>query len=1059
MTDEAADPQADLLISQLMVELSQCFERSVCDGGLLSLHLCRLMSVLQCDALAIYQPEHSGLAGIMVPDVNDEFARDYAKVAVTGLQFPERLSGAQLQIVSVSRTWNGRQALLLPVHSERNAGYLLLCGTSNCETIIQQLAPWRQLLNYFLSLESVTSCQVTETLLQQQATSAAEAICWQLDTKTGQLELGTDDLQWFGLKKDLDVPLTQQWLFQQMHPDDADRCRSAFERHLHGETSLYDCVGRIWHQGGYWIWVHCRGKLQCKAGQPNKMLGLFFDVSERMQTQLQLETLTACVPGVVFQYLRRVDGSRCFPYLSPQAEKLLSLPLHQLRQDATPLLQKVHPEDLPVLSQQLDQSSNSLAVLQARFRLRDSNGDYLWYLGKAQPELLPCGDVLWHGHLSDISAEIAVEEEMRIAREQAEQASRFKSSFLANMSHEIRTPMNGVLGMLDVLSAGLTEPQQRTNIRIMRDAATALLTVIDDILDFSKLDAGKLAVVPEPCEVTTLLAQIVGVLDELAFRQQVFLSYFIDPVVPSYVLADSGRVRQILLNLLSNAIKFSSGTGRQGRVHLALTVLDQDKHDVLLSFSVRDNGIGMSEVSQQRLFKPFIQADDSTSRRFGGTGLGLSISQQLVHLMGGLIEVSSQLELGSEFKVMLPLQALSIAGDTPGMRIKPVVVIISEPTSTQASDWLRYLQATGCEVQILTGPDAAILTECSVRVWLIDVSTDALSMLWLDLAGRIRKAQPEDGIVMLGRGRRRVPRLLAEKQVYLDANVLSRQVLYQAIELALGIELSPDSSVEVLPAAIPQLTQRILVLEDNSTNQIVIRQMLLQLGYQSDLAADGVQGLQSAQQQRYDLILTDLHMPLLDGYEFCRAWRDIEELQQRQPTPVLALTANVRPEEQQRCLEAGMNGCLTKPLPISALQQALQQWLPASPASASDSQPEEPVDRTSVLDFDRILLAKTVGEDAVEEVLADYASAYHQTMPAMTDAMANQQFGLVAALAHKLKSSTAFVGLHDFSDALVLLEQVARSGSDLDALNACWISCQHHALQVSNLFRRSAGAA
>ena len=223
MTGEATVPQADLLISQLMAELPECFDRSVCDAGLLSLHLCRLMSVLQCDALAIYQSGHSGLAGILVTDVNDEFSRDFAKVAVAGLQFPERLSGAQLQMVSVSRTWNGRQALLFPLHSERNAGYLLLCGTSSCETMIQQLAPWRQLLNYFLSLESVTSRQVTETLLQQQATSAAEAICWQLDTKTGQLELGTDDLQWFGLKKDLDVPLTQQWLFQQMHPDDADR--------------------------------------------------------------------------------------------------------------------------------------------------------------------------------------------------------------------------------------------------------------------------------------------------------------------------------------------------------------------------------------------------------------------------------------------------------------------------------------------------------------------------------------------------------------------------------------------------------------------------------------------------------------------------------------------------------------------------------------------------------------------------------------------------------------------------------------------------------------------
>lgn len=775
-----------MTISRLMADLAQCFTQNQIDIALLEAQLEQLASVLGVETVAVYvdETEKAIASTASAVEISAASMALYRFVGADGLT-PGILECQQLHTASGTVSLSADlSAMLLPLVPDSNQRWLLVkADASQQQQVMTLLEPWCRLLNHFLTLHHTMVQNEQATQSAQRTIAAAAAIPWQLDIQTDQLDVDAAGYMLMGLTPAKMGQLTQQWLFQQMHPGDVHRCRSAFSQYLRGQTATYDCVGRVWHQAGYWVWIHSRGQIRCFSGGRQKLLGLYFDVTDRMQAQLQLETLTSCVPGVVFQYLRKVNGSRSFPYLSPQAEQLFGLPLAELRKDASPFLQKIHPDDLEALGQRLDQSSKSLQVLQARFRVRSADGEYLWYHGKAQPEQLACGDVLWHGHLSDITAEIAVEDEMRVAKEQAEQASRFKSSFLANMSHEIRTPMNGVLGMLDVLSAGLTEPQQQANIKVMRESATALLTVIDDILDFSKLDAGKLAVINEPCDLTELLHQIMSVLDELALKQQIYLSFFIDPAVPPRVMADGGRLRQVLLNLLSNAIKFSAGIGRQGKVHLALTVLDWEEHDVLLCFSVKDNGIGMSETSLQRLFKPFVQADDSTSRRFGGTDLGLSISQQLVHLMGGLIEVSSQPDLGSEFKVMLPLQVLQSLQPPAETIMATEVVIVSSQSSEQATEWRMYLQAAGCSVQLTQQPELLASATSQACAWLIDCSGSERPDGWIDLVSLIRARYPQHGVVVLGRGRRRKPRLVAEKQVYLDANVLTRGALFEAINL------------------------------------------------------------------------------------------------------------------------------------------------------------------------------------------------------------------------------------------------------------------------------------
>lgn len=650
--------------------------------------------------------------------------------------------------------------------------------------------------------------------------------------------------------------------------------------------------------------------------------------------------------------------------------------------------------------------------------------------------------IYFTGTLRDISERRSLIYQLINARVEAEEASHAKSAFLATMSHEIRTPMNGVLGLIDVLGQDDMSDYQRGLVQTIQRSARTLLGIIDDILDFSKIEAGRLEINPETTDLGELVEELCSSLVVLALDKQVDLSVFVSPELPCHVQLDPVRVRQVLYNLIGNAIKFSGGRERRGKVAVrVLAGMDQT-----LRLIIQDNGIGIQRERLKELFDPFTQAESDTTRRFGGTGLGLAISKRLVDMMEGEICVESQPDQGSEFTLLLPMQVsdTNVAPSWPDL--KGLNCVILPATTYVAEDLAAYVMAAGAQAVVLAQEEslAAVLSCQTPPVVLI---TDEQSQV-PRLSGLLASL-PHLRHLQIQQGRRRRARIDDPEQVLLDGDALSREAFLQALSICAGFASPPTAyvrqqavSAEALSVKLKHQSQSsdqlILVAEDDEINQIVILQQLRLLGYSAEIADNGQQALEMWRTGRFALLLTDLHMPEMDGYELTGQIRHEEA--DGQHFPILALTANALRGESDRAALVGMDTYLVKPVQLPKLQAALETWLPVSQQQEESSMiqdVEHAADSTDVL-LNPMVLSELVGgdEQVINELLGDYLESVRGHAHAVVQAWQAHDLNKIASVAHKLKSSSRSVGALRLGELCAKLEQAVKSNRH-DDVEAC----------------------
>jgi PAS domain S-box-containing protein len=797
--------------------------------------------------------------------------------------------------------------------------------------------------------------------------------------------------------------------------------------------------------------------LHDEAGTAVAVLGVDWEVTREEEAIREIERQASQLRDAQDRFERAIQGTQDVLFeidaqtsdwwASPRLPELLGYAQEEAPRTLVDFEALVHAEDRPLLIHARLEHFKRGEPFDVEVRLLRKDAQFMWVRcrGTAQRDARGAATLL-SGSMSDITESRAARDALIRAGEEAEAASRAKSTFLATMSHEIRTPMNGIIGMTGLLLETRLDRLQRDYADTIRTSADALLTILNDVLDFSKIEAGKLDIEDIEFDLSLTIDEVVSTVALQAAAKGLELIVNVRPEVPERVFGDPQRIRQCLLNLMGNAIKFTA----KGEVVVEVCSPGRRNGRSLVHFEVRDTGIGIPADALSTLFNPFTQADSSTTRKFGGTGLGLSIVRRLVEMMGGQVGVHSESGTGSAFYFTLPMEpAMGAPEQRSTLMPKNKRVLFVDDNETNRRVLSGQMAHSGYTVTTASSAAEALqLLRAAATVHPYDIVVLDYHM-------------PDTDGAMLGEQIVKDPQIPPARLVLLTsldrsgdlqrfsdigfAAYLTKPVRTRELLDCLGHSLSYEAREWHLRSQ-PIITRgtliagnetrrrytgKVLLVEDNAINQRVARRFLERLGCEVRIAGDGQQAVDAYHEERWAFILMDMQMPVMDGLEATRRIRALEGTGPH--TPIVALTANAMMGQLERCLEAGMNDYLTKPLDISRLQNVLDRFL-APAATEEIIVSTTPSASSSHADAIRSRLNEITDGDAefAVELLATFIAGSQEAIQEMQQAAQANDVPGIGRAAHKLKGASSNLHIEEITDRAMTLETRAKGNEVVD---------------------------